>query len=777
MSDSRWSNSVPRKTPRPGDQDFEGLARTKSDPLAVDGPGSNGAGEGDRAVALAEPPGLSPCPPGLAPGVTIGPSSRLESSPSSDKRSSKKKKHKKGSPGPDPSKDPKDAAPSGASDPADKNPQAGDESQTNSGSSTPAPPNTLDTASSEEEAPLEPVGSRWRLNTMVAGLFSAVLHLGLLLFLGLWVLPGVFESESPELTALTERPLDELNQTLDEEVDPTQELSLVTSSGALAPGAELGGGAVLGAVGTGLSSLNDNPAITEVVEATSISVGKLDTWATPGAEFAADLPEGTLGEPQAIVNNYQQAMDRITEEILLKLNRGKLLVVWCFDQSESMKDDQKEIRDRLDKVYQELGLATVAKGDQLTTAIVSYGDGFQVHTSKPTSDLEKIRAAISAVPNDPSGQERMCSAVGKAINTYIKVANGGKRQMMLVLVTDESGEPDDNREYLEAAIDQAQRARCAIYCLGREAVFGYPFAHMRWIDPKTGYDFYLRVNRGPETPAPEQLQIDGFRARQDAHPSGFGPYEEVRMARQTGGVFFMLPSIEVDLVAGEKRKYELERMRPYLPDVLSREDYFRDQKQSELRTVMAKVIYDLNPEVPGQSDRLTLPLTFPIIPVDFVNAARGGQRKASDMVLYIDAAEKAMEKLKPVREQEINPRWQANYDLIFAQLIAYKVRIYEYGAYLEEFIKTPKLIKNIYGPAMKTNYWGINTRAETITGDLTKDYIARSAAMLQKVIADHPGTPWAARAEWELNRGFGVELVEGYSAPRPGAESVKVPNL
>ena len=38
-----------------------------------------------------------------------------------------------------------------------------------------------------------------------------------------------------------------------------------------------------------------------------------------------------------------------------------MLVVWLFDESDSMKDDQKEIRERFHKVYEELGL--VQKSD------------------------------------------------------------------------------------------------------------------------------------------------------------------------------------------------------------------------------------------------------------------------------------------------------------------------------------------------------------------------------------------------------------------------------
>ena len=62
------------------------------------------------------------------------------------------------------------------------------------------------------------------------------------------------------------------------------------------------------------------------------------------------------------------------------------------------------------------------------------------------------------------------------------------------------------------------------------------------------------------------------------------------------------------------------------------------------------------------------------------------EEKAMKYILYLDAREKELERLKSQRDKDPSPRWRANYDLIFAQIIAYKVRMYEYGAYLEEFV-------------------------------------------------------------------------------------------
>jgi hypothetical protein len=136
-------------------------------------------------------------------------------------------------------------------------------------------------------------------------------------------------------------------------------------------------------------------------------------------------------------------------------------------------------------------------------------------------------------------------------------------------------------------------------------------------------------------------------------------------------------------------------------------------------------------------------------------------------VEYLDRADKVFssEEMKYARTQETSPRWQANYDLLYAQILAYKVRNFEYAAYLDWFLKNPKVVPLTKTPNLSLVHWDITTRADTLTGDLTASYIQRSKELFQQVIENHPGTPWAARAEWEMQRGFGVKLVPAYRAP------------
>lgn len=489
---------------------------------------------------------------------------------------------------------------------------------------------------------------------------------------------------------------------------------------------------------------------------------------TPSSkQLIVEAPDGMIGDARAVVDSYQEALDQLTQEILWMLDKGKVLVVWNFDQSESMKNDQKEIRERIEHVYQELGLLKRGQDDSLETAITSYGKEWLNHTRRPSHDMTEIRQAIQEVPNDPSGLEMMCSAITQSITVYQPYCLRTDRQMALIVLTDESGDRKDNDTQLERALAVAKAARCKLYVLGREAIFGYPYAHVRWIQPVTGHEHWIPIDRGPETAFAEQLQTDGFHRRYDAHPSGFGPFECSRLGRETGGIFFMLPSLETDLVRGEKRKYALEAMRRYLPDLRSRLEVKSEIDQSELRTMLEKVVYDLNPYEPEIAKIIEMRVRFSPDYPSFKQQAIIEQAKAIIYLEYLGRVEKTIGKMEKQRREETSPRWQANYDLMYAQVIAYQARMYEYGAYLEEFIRNPKIVPLNKAPNLHLAAWDITTRQKTITGDKIKSHVDRATAMFHAIQETHAGTPWAARAESELKRGYGVELIEIYHGPPP----------
>jgi hypothetical protein len=633
----------------------------------------------------------------------------------------------------------------------------------------------------EDEIDDEPLDCFWLRRTIrsSSALFiSAGVHMIGLIVLGLITVPEqVLEDVREVVAEILEEPERELQAVeIENQITEVREITHQVLSSSPIVG-EVGASGPAGAI----AALQIDKALLEQTVDSEVNIEGVILDIPSTSRLLVQAPDGTVGDARAVVDSYQEALDQITQEILWMLEKGKVLVIWNFDQSESMKNDQKEIRDRIEHVYRQLGLLGRGQNDALETAVTSFGSNWINHTRRPTSDLVEIRAMIDEVPVDPSGREIMCTAIGQSITTFRPYCQRTDRQMALIVLTDESGDRIDNDNNLERAIAEAKAARCKLYVLGREAVFGYPYAHVRWVHPQTDHVHWIPIDRGPETAFVEQLQTDGFRRRYDAHPSGFGPYECSRLGRETGGIFFMLPSLETDLVHGQKRKYVLEQMRRYMPDLRSKLEVKAEIDNSPLRSMLEKVIYDLNPYNEQAAKIIVMRVHFSPDYPTFVQQARIEQAKALVYIDYLARVEQTIAKMERQRRQEDSPRWQANYDLMYAQVIAYQARMFEYGAYLEEFIKKPKVVPKKKSPNLTHVGWEIATRKETITGDKIKPYVERATAMFQEVIKNHAGTPWAARAEWELQRGFGVHLVEDYDAPDrvipPGTPLTPVPKL
>src|SRR4029077_19521666 len=113
----------------------------------------------------------------------------------------------------------------------------------------------------------------------------------------------------------------------------------------------------------------------------------------------------------------------------------------------------------------------------------------------------------------------------------------------------------------------------------------------------------------------------------------------------------------------------LQAMRPYMPDLGPRHKYANERDKSELRRTIWKVINDLNPWNPEIAKYIEMQHYFSLKPQEFIAQAAAEQEKAKQYVIYLDQAEKALDKLKSRRDNEPSPRWRANYDLLFAQVL------------------------------------------------------------------------------------------------------------
>ena len=114
-------------------------------------------------------------------------------------------------------------------------------------------------------------------------------------------------------------------------------------------------------------------------------------------------------------------------------------------------------------------------------------------------------------------------------------------------------------------------------------------------------------------------------------------------------------------------------------------------------------------------------------------------------------------------------RWQANYDLLPAQVVGYAARIRTYRAALASGADNVNTTPRPRPPNKERSGWTSREKRERPGDETTVALLERSMGLSLTVIENHPETPWADRAEWELNRDFNYPV--GASAAAAGLEA------
>lgn len=481
------------------------------------------------------------------------------------------------------------------------------------------------------------------------------------------------------------------------------------------------------------------------------------------------------------------AIDRLTFEILQSLEDKPTLVVWLFDQSGSLIQQKTDIRNRFDRIYEELGVVAQAREKKMSpeqrraapllTSIVGFGKEVKLFTDEPTDDLNEIKSVIDSLPIDTSGIERPFTAVELAADRYKSMrrssGSGPTRNVLLVVVTDERG---DDIERLEPAIAACRRYGMPVYVIGSPAPFGREHSLIKYVDPDPKFDQtpqWAQVDQGPESLMPEQVRI-GFSGNFQDEPvidSGFGPYGLTRLAYETGGIFFTVhpnrnvsrevKRSEIDPFSADiSRFFDPAVMARYRPDYLSPQDYEKRLKASPLRTSLVTAAM----------------LTAPVMEAPKMRFVK---RSEAELAGELTRAQQDAAKLEPtlarlaailepgmkVRQGETTPRWRAGYDLAMGRVLAQKVRTETYNAMLA------KAKRGLQFEDAKNNTWRIVPDDEISVGSKWEREATQAKELLREVLAEHPGTPWAHLASKELEVPLGWKWKEEFTdlAPRQPA--------
>jgi hypothetical protein len=502
----------------------------------------------------------------------------------------------------------------------------------------------------------------------------------------------------------------------------------------------------------------------------------------------------TIGETGAM-----GAVDRITHEILLSLEQRPTLVVWLFDQSGSLQSQREAIADRFDRIYEELGIFEAMGGPKLAasattaenpafarhqdtpllSAVVAFGANMNLLTRQPTADVEVIKQAVRAVENDTSGAENVFQAVYAAADRHRAFHSRDRRNVMIVVFTDEAGDDVAN---LERAIDLCRRQQMPVYVVGAPAPFGRQDVYFKWVDPDPNFDQspqWMPVHQGPESLLPERLRLRfaGMENLDEPIDSGFGPYGLTRLCYETGGLYFAVHPNRTR--GGRITPYNTPAMTTYLAEFFDpllmrryQPDYIPVQEYQKLLTTnRARAALVQAAQVSWTTPMEDVELVFPVPSEAALAAALTlAQREAARVEPKVLQIYEILRQGEADRAKLIEPRWQAGYDLAMGRTLAVKVRTEGYNAMLAKAKQGMKFENE------RNDTWVLRPEDSIETGSTLAKQAEAAREYLTRVMDEHANTPWAFLAARELETPLGWTWRERYTGVRPPPNQVAANN-
>jgi hypothetical protein len=126
-------------------------------------------------------------------------------------------------------------------------------------------------------------------------------------------------------------------------------------------------------------------------------------------------------------------------------------------------------------------------------------------------------------------------------------------------------------------------------------------------------------------------------------------------------------------------------------------------------------------------------------------------KRLGNAIFEVNEALEAMTKVEDERDKE-TPRWQANYDYLLARLKAQLAYLNEYSALLGQMRKDqqPPLEPKVHSG------WRVASQA-TVSDATAKKFATESRKTLEKLMKEHPETPWAIFAKRDHLTNLGLE--------------------
>ncbi len=457
------------------------------------------------------------------------------------------------------------------------------------------------------------------------------------------------------------------------------------------------------------------------------------------------------------------AVDHLTAEIEASLARGPTVVCWVFDRSVSLSAQRNQIADRMSRVFNQLGaMRAAANRPDLENMVVAFGESVGLVTKNPTDDVDEVVKAIRSISVDDSGVEMTFLAIRKTAEVAKKFRQGaGGRNVMIVVFTDEVG---NDASTVDETAKLCRKLGFPVYVVGVPAPFGMAKVQMKYVEFDPTYsqgEQWVEIEQGPETLYPEVVRVRSGRLADDAIDSGFGPYALSRLCSETGGIYFRVHANSgargrvtnedtAPLSSRLRYFFDPEVMRHYQPDYASPEKVAKEINANRAKRALftAAGMY----EVP----QMVLPeTTFPRkSDGEFVALLGEAQKTAASLQPKIDTLYETLRAGLPDRERLREKRWQAGYDLALGRVLAAKVRTDAYNKTLAK----AKFGMKFQNP--KSDTWVLEPSDDVAVDAALGKLATQANELLEGVLRQHAGTPWALLAAEELRIPLGYQWVE-----------------
>jgi hypothetical protein len=336
---------------------------------------------------------------------------------------------------------------------------------------------------------------------------------------------------------------------------------------------------------------------------------------------------------------------------------------------------------------------------------------------------------------------------------------------MLIVFTDEVG---NDEQYADEVAAFCRIHGLRVFVVGVPAPFGRREVQIKFVEFDDQYSDEVSwpvVEQGPETFFPEVVRIPLGGEFDEPIDSGFGPFSLSKLCAQTGGIYFAVHANrdsagrvrDRDTAAMASRLrffFEPDAMRTYRPDYLPAAELQRQIDGNRAKQALVNAARESEVK-PLEAPRMRFPREDDGKLAQLLGEA---QKAAAVLQPKLDRLQAILVAGEPDRAKLTERRWQAGYDLAMGRVLAHKVRTVGYN----QMLAGAKGGKTFTDP--KHDTWEL-VPSDDLGGldSQTRKLAEQARVYLQRVVDEHPGTPWALLAGKELETQLGYAWKETFT--------------